>query len=89
MIHKAAQSALLFPELHPVNRANKKFSAFEMETEREVAGVFGRCPRSRPYADECPYYPFSFHRPRVRVLPHPYKVSFALRYNPFSVKNQE
>lgn len=89
MIHRASQSCLLFPERQPVNLAKKVFSDFDRQTERELAHVFGRVPRDRPYAQEVPYYPFSFHKPKPRVTSHHYRVSFALRYNPFAVTNQE
>lgn len=74
-----------------MNRAAKVFSAQEMETERQVAAAFRRPVRPLPHPDEVPCHPYFFHRCRaVRTAQfQPYRVSFALRYNPFAVKNNQ
>lgn len=57
------------------------FNDFDMQTEVELACVFKRIPRKRPYADEIPFYPY--------LPPHghspPYRVNFNLGYNPFAI----
>lgn len=56
-----------------------------METEREVAMAFRRYPRSRPFANDIPYYPYL----QPYRTPSPPRVNFNLGYNPFAVNTPQ
>lgn len=62
----------------------RKYSAFELQTERELAHIFRRYPRSEPRPYEVPYYPFVHQNPYTRSR-WPYHVSFNLGYNVWAI----
>lgn len=56
---------MLFPERGA--RRSLRFSPFEVETERELAVAFRRPPRTLPFPDEIPYYPYLDYRVSFRL----------------------
>lgn len=69
---------MIFPSKRP---RKLHFSEFERQTEVELACVFRRIPRSQPYPDEVPFYPYL----PSRYDSPPYRVSFNLGFNPFTI----
>ncbi|AJP36573.1 ORF4 [Simian torque teno virus 32] len=84
VIHRGSHTVSMFHENPQVSYNNQReYNQFELDTERELAQAFMRYPRIRPRPYEVPYYPWVYHSVSTRTeFP---KVSFALRFNPFSI----
>ncbi|AJP36569.1 ORF4 [Simian torque teno virus 31] len=77
----------MFPETQGcITRPRGQYNAFERETERELAQVFGRFPRVQPRPGEIPHYPYlSYQHPRNLRDTAQVRITFRLGYNPFSI----
>lgn len=64
-----------------------RWTAWDLETERQLATIFCRYPRTS-HLHEPPYYPWVYHHPgsRSQLSPH---VTFNLGYNPFASSSSE
>lgn len=81
MIHPMPLSVSMFHEEVQGNQRNR-WTAFDLQTERELATIFCRYPR-QSHLNEPPYYPWVYHHKAARCEQQPL-ITFNLGYNAFS-----